>query len=44
MSEERELIDAELDTVCGGGDFNSFNVANFLYQNANATGGNATSF
>ena len=40
----RELIDTDLEAVAGGGDFNSFNVANFLSQTANATGGNATSY
>jgi hypothetical protein len=39
----RELIDTELETVAGGGDFNTFNVANIAFQNAQAYGGNAAS-
>ena len=37
----RELIDTEVETVVGGGDFNSFNVANFAFANTQAFGGNA---
>jgi hypothetical protein len=40
----RELIDTEVEAVVGGGDFNTFNVANVAFQNAQAFGGNATSY